>query len=126
MAKIAMGLVAMALLLAVTALATSVIDSIAKVASQEGFLLNILKGVGAIALVIAAIGGIAFAAGALVMGPQALVFAAGVAVMATISGLALLAAQAVKNIAVAMMYMKAVEKFDPGIMIDNPLLLLMY
>ena len=119
MAKIAMGLVAMALLLAVTALATSVIDSIAKVASQEGFLLNILKGVGAIALVIAAIGGIAFAAGALVMGPQALVFAAGVAVMATISGLALLAAQAVKNIAVAMMYMKAVEKFDPGIMIDN-------
>ena len=119
MAKITIGLVAMTLLLAVTALATLVIDSIAKVASHEGFLLNILKGVGAIALVIAAIGGIAFAAGALVMGPQALLFAAGVAVMTTISGLALLAAQAVKNIAVAMMHMKAVEKFDPGIMIDN-------
>jgi len=119
MAKIVMGIVAMGLLLIVTSFATSVIDKITTVASQEGFLKNILKGIIAIAGVITAIGGIAFAAGALVMGPQALLFFAGVGVMATIAGLALLASQAVKNIADAMIHMKEVEKFDPSIMIDN-------
>ena len=119
MPKIMKGIGAMALLLIITAFSTLVIDKIATVASQEGFLKNILKGVIAIAGVITAIGGIAFAAGALVVGPQALLFIAGAAAIGTIATIALLAAQAVKNIAVAMMYMKSVEKFDAGIMIDN-------
>ena len=106
-------------LLIVTALSTFIIDMISTVASKEEFLKNIIKGVGAIAGVIAAIGGIAYAAGILVFGPQALVFAAGVATIATIATVAFLAAQAVKNIAEAMIAMKSVEKFDPDIMIDN-------
>ena len=113
------GIGVMVLLLIVTALSTFVIDMIATVASKEEFLKNIIKGVGAIAGVIAAIGGIAFAAGALVVGPQALLFIAGVATIGTIAAVALLAAQAVKNIAEAMIAMKSVEKFDPDIMIDN-------
>ena len=113
------GIGVMVLLLIVTALSTFVIDMIATVASKEEFLKNIIKGVGAIAGVIAAIGGIAFAAGALVLGPQALLFIAGVATIGTIAAVALLAAQAVKNIAEAMIAMKSVEKFDPDIMIDN-------
>ena len=113
------GIGVMLSLLIVTALSTFVIDMIATVASKEEFLKNIIKGVGAIAGVIAAIGGIAYAAGILVFGPQALVFAAGVATIATIAAVALLAAQAVKNIAEAMIAMKSVEKFDPDIMIDN-------
>ena len=113
------GIGVMLSLLIVTALSTFVIDMIATVASKEEFLKNIIKGVGAIAGVIAAIGGIACAAGILVFGPQALVFAAGVATIATIATVALLAAQAVKNIAEAMIVMKSVEKFDPDIMIDN-------
>ena len=113
------GIGVMLSLLIVTALSTFVIDMIATVASKEEFLKNIIKGVGAIAGVIAAIGGIACAAGILVFGPQALVFAAGVATIATIATVALLAAQAVKNIAEAMIAMKSVEKFDPDIMIDN-------
>ena len=113
------GIGVMLSLLIVTALSTFVIDMIATVASKEEFLKNIIKGVGAIAGVIAAIGGIAYAAGILVFGPQALVFAAGVATIATIATVAFLAAQAVKNIAEAMIAMKSVEKFDPDIMIDN-------
>ena len=117
--KILAGIGVMVLLLIVTALSTFVIDMIATVASKEEFLKNIIKGVGVIAGVIAAIGGIAFAAGALVSGPQAFIFGAGVAAIATIAAVALLAAQAVKNIAEAMIAMKSVEKFDPDIMIDN-------
>ena len=113
------GIGVMVLLLIVTALSTFVIDMISTVASKEEFLKNIIKGVGAIAGVIAAIGGIAFAAGALVVGPQALLFIAGVVTIGTIAAVALLAAQAVKNIAEAMIAMKSVEKFDPDIMIDN-------
>ena len=119
MSKIMMGIAVMALLLIVTALSTLVIDTIATVASKEGFLINILKGVGAIAGVITAIGAIAFAAGALVMGPHALLFFAGAGVIGTIATIALLAAQAVKGIAQAMIAMKSVEKFDAGIMINN-------
>ena len=119
MTNIMLGIVAMGLLLVVTSYAVSVIDKLSKVAAQEGFLKNMLKGVVAIAGVITAIGGIAFAAGALVMGPQALLFAAGVATMTTIVTVALLAAQAVKNIADAMIRMNEVEKFDPSVMIDN-------
>ena len=119
MPKIMMGIAAMTLLLIVTAISTLVIDKISTVVSQEGFLKNILKGVIAIAGVITAIGGIAFAAGALVMGPQALLFIAGAAAIGTIVTIALLAAQAVKGIVQAMIAMKSVEKFDAGIMINN-------
>lgn len=117
--EITKGMPVMALLLGLTYLSTLVINNIAETASKEGFLINIIKGIGSIAAVMVAIGGIAIAAGGLLFGPQAAIFAVGMAAMTTIAGLALLAAQAVKNIAIAMIYMNAVQSFSPDIMINN-------
>ena len=120
-AKIAIGLAAIGGILLITYGATEVIEAIKKAVGKGGanYWLTLLEGLGSIALLITAVGAIAFAAGLLVMGPQALLFAAGAAAMATISGIAILAAGAVKNVASAMKDINSVKNFDGKGIISN-------
>ena len=119
--KIAIGLAAIGGILLITYGATAVIDAIKKAVGKGGanYWITLLEGLGSIALLITAVGAIAFAAGLLVMGPQALLFAAGAAAMATISGIAILAASAVKNVASAMKDINSVKNFDGKGIISN-------
>ena len=119
MKNLIVGLIGMAAIIGITYLATLVINKLQEVASNEGFLLNILKGVAAIAGIIVAIGGIAIAAGMLLAGPQAIVFGLGLAAMGTISGVAILAATAVKSIVSAMKAIQGMKEFDSTIIIGN-------
>ena len=120
-AKIAIGLAAIGGILLITYGATEVIEAIKKAVGKGGanYWLTLLEGLGSIVLLIGAVGAIAFAAGLLVMGPQALLFAAGAAAMATISGIAILAANAVKNVASAMKDINSVKNFDGKSIISN-------
>lgn len=112
----------MALLLVITYGATKVVDSIVKLLegkSGQEFFSELIKGILGIAGMITAIGGIAYAAGALVTGPQALIFAAGVGAMATIEGLAFGAAKCLQAIAISMKMLNSIKEFNSDMIIKN-------
>ena len=103
-AKITKGIIVMGLITVVAMLAVIPIKMLAKAINGVN-LWHILVAAGIMALVLIAIGGLSMAAGSLITGPQAVLFGAGIAVLGTLSLVAILASAAL------MMIAKTIEVF---------------
>ena len=115
---LAKGMISMVLIGVVAGMFTGILFLIGHI-TQKYSLLSILGGVGIMTLIIVAFGALMIGAGTLVMGPQALFFFAGVAVMNTIAGVALIVSLAMMAIAAASNAMAGVKEFDSSIILNN-------
>ena len=106
------GWVAMLTVVLFAAAMASVVYILAKV-SNTADPLKLLEVVGIMSLIMATVGAITIAAGALLAGPQAIIFGLGVAAMGTLSMVALLLAEVMDNTAKAATAVRSAGLDDP-------------